>query len=79
VEQCVLLERQVEVALGVEDRDSDVAAHREEGLELIGCPDGDRREAGGSELVGDGPALGGRKSDDDRWSCHDLLTPGFRW
>ena len=41
-EQAVVLERLVEVGLAVEDRDGDVAAAREQRLELVGVLDRDR-------------------------------------
>ena len=43
VQEPVVLERLVEVGLAVEDRDGDVAAVLEEGLELVGVLDRDRR------------------------------------
>ena len=70
VEERVVLERGVEVALAVEDRDGDVAAAREERLELVGRRDRDRVEAGLAELGDDGDLLLGRKGDDDGRTGH---------
>ena len=66
----VVLERRVEVALAVEDRDRDVASDREQRLELDRMADPDGVEAGPPQLGEDGALLGRREGCDDGRSGH---------
>ena len=70
MEERVVLERGVEVALAVEDRDGDVAADREERLELDRTRDRDRVEARHPQLGDHGALLRRREGDDDGRSGH---------
>ena len=70
VEERVVLERRVEVALAVEDRDRDVAARGEQRLELVGPADRDRLEAGLPQLGKDQALLFRREGGDDGRSGH---------
>ena len=70
VEQRVVLERLVEVALAIEDREGEVAARLEQGPELLGRGDGDDVVAGSRELALDGRQLFAREGDGDGLAGH---------
>jgi hypothetical protein len=69
-EELVVLERGVEVALAVEDGESDVAARREVSCQLVRPLDHDRIEVGLAEGVGHRAALIAGKRDRDRGTGH---------
>ena len=73
-QQRVVLERLVEVGLAVEDRDRDVAAARQERLELVGVADGRDREAGVAQLGGDRGGLA-RPAGRRRWPVGPRSQP----
>ena len=77
-QQGVVLERGIEVALAVEDRDGDVAATGQGGLEVLGASDGQCVESGLAEFGHDGDLLLGRKCDDDGRTGHRWLLTGCR-
>ena len=66
----VVLEGFVEVGLAIEDGDSDIAALRQDRLELGGSVDLEDLESGAGELGDDRLRLGRWERDDDGWTGH---------
>jgi len=70
VEELVVLQRLVEVALAVEDRDAHVMPARQERFEVGRAPDRNRVEVGFAQHVNDVLALVVGQCDRDRGTCH---------
>ncbi len=70
VEELVVLQRLVEVALAVEDRDAHVMSARQERFEVGRAPDRNRVEVGFAQHVNDVLALVVGQCDRDRGTCH---------
>ena len=70
MQQGIVLEGLIEVALAVEDRQGDVAARREDALELLGAAHPEHFEARLPQLRADGHHLLMRERHDDCVPAH---------